>query len=132
MIQIKRAYEEPEIKDGHRVLVDHLWPRGISKEKLKCDAWVKEVAPSNSLRQWFNHEPAKWPEFQKRYFAELRRKPEVWKPLLKVAQSGDLTFVYGARDTKHNNAVALKLWLEKNRKQARTRTPGRRMQALTA
>jgi uncharacterized protein YeaO (DUF488 family) len=113
MIQVKRVYEAPQKSDGLRFLVDHLWPRGVKKEALQVERWVKLVSPSNELRSWFGHEPAKWKEFQRRYFAELDQQPEVWEPLLEAAREKDITLVFSARDTEHNNAVALKSYLEK-------------------
>lgn len=119
MIQVKRAYESVEKDDGLRFLVDHLWPRGVKKEALHAKAWLKEVSPSNRLRDWFGHEPEKWKEFQRRYFAELDAKPETWQPLVEAARHGDITLVFGARDIEHNNAVALKSYLEKHLKTAK-------------
>jgi uncharacterized protein YeaO (DUF488 family) len=108
VIRVKRAYEAPAAHDGTRFLVDHLWPRGLKKEKLKVKSWIKAVSPSNELRHWFGHDPAKWKEFQRRYFAELSQNPERWEPLLQAAQEGGVTLVFGARDEEHNNAIALK------------------------
>jgi uncharacterized protein YeaO (DUF488 family) len=116
MIQIKRAYDSPARNDGARFLVDHLWPRGLKKEELKAKLWIKEVSPSNQLRRWFGHEPDKWEEFQRRYFTELDQKPEAWRRLLEAARQGDITLVFGARDVEHNNAAALKAYLEKQLK----------------
>ncbi len=116
MIRLKRAYEKPAAVDGTRILVDHLWPRGLKKDLLKLKSWEKAVAPSNPLRKWFGHDPARWLEFQRRYFAELDEKPETWAALLSAARQGHLTLVFGARDTEHNNAVALKSYLEKQLK----------------
>src|SRR5262245_51112263 len=113
MIQIKRAYAAPGPKDGARYLVDALWPRGVKKSALHLQGWVKETAPSKSLRQWFAHDPSRWDEFQRRYVAELRKRPESWRPLLEEARKGTLTLVFGARDVEHNNAVALKSFLQK-------------------
>lgn len=113
MIKLKRAYDSPAPEDGTRFLVDRLWPRGVKKEDLKLDEWVKEVAPSDDLRRWFGHRPEKWDAFQQRYFAELDDKPEAWQPILQTAREGDITLVYSARETEHNNAVALKVYLEK-------------------
>ncbi|MDB6110945.1 MAG: hypothetical protein JWR69_2695 [Pedosphaera sp.] len=113
MIALQRAYDPAKQSAGPRFLVDHLWPRGLKKEALKVQSWVKAVSPSDELRNWFNHDPAKWREFQRRYFAELNRKAETWQPLLQAAQAEDITLVYGARDTEHNNAAALKAYLEK-------------------
>lgn len=122
MIGVKRVYEPSAAGDGTRFLVDHLWPRGLKKEELKVKSWIKAVSPSNELRHWFGHEPAKWKEFQRRYFAELDQKPESWQPLLEAAREGDISLVFSARDEEHNNAVALKSYLEKRLK---TKTPHR-------
>src|SRR5262249_19697977 len=107
-------------------LVDHLWPRGVKKEALRLESWVRAVAPSDRLRQWFGHDPAKWKEFQRRYFAELDQEPEAWQPLLQAARAGDITLVYSARDTDHNIAVALKAYLEK-KPRAKPRAPRRKL-----
>lgn len=112
MIQIKRVYEPPAKSDDARFLVERLWPRGMKKESLRMRAWLKEVAPSDALRRWFGHDPAKWGEFQRRYAAELKAKPAAWQPLLEAARQGDVTLLYSARDTEHNNAVVLKASLE--------------------
>jgi uncharacterized protein YeaO (DUF488 family) len=112
MIHLKRAYDEPASADGARYLVDRLWPRGVKKADLALADWVKEVAPSAELRQWFHHDPAKWPEFQRRYAAELQAQPGAWQRLLQAARNGDITLVFGARDTEHNDAVVLKAFLE--------------------
>ena len=112
MIKIKRAYDPPARGDGKRYLVDRLWVRGVRKEMLRLDDWLKDVAPSDALRRWFGHDPAKWDEFQRRYFAELDAHPDAWQPMLQAAQRGTVTLVYGARDTEHNNAVVLKAYLE--------------------
>lgn len=112
MIRLKRAYDEPEAADGRRFLVDRLWPRGVKKEKLQLEAWLKEVAPSDELRNWFGHDPERWAEFQQRYRAELDQKPESWQPLLAAAREGDVTLIFSARDRQYNNAVALKAYLE--------------------
>jgi uncharacterized protein YeaO (DUF488 family) len=112
-IRIKRAYEPPSPRDGARILVDRLWPRGISKEKLKLDAWMKEIAPSNELRKWYQHDEAKWAEFQKRYFKELRQQPELIAELRKRARGHTISLLYSAREQERNNAVALKIYLEK-------------------
>ncbi len=117
MIRVKRAYEAATNGDGRRFLVDHLWPRGVKKEALKVEDWIKAVSPSDGLRKWFGHEPAKWKEFQRRYSSELDEKTEIWEPLAEAARAGDITLVFGARDTEHNNAVALKDYLEKRLKQ---------------
>jgi uncharacterized protein YeaO (DUF488 family) len=116
MIHVKRVYEGAERSDGERFLVDGLWPRGLKKEEAKGKGWVRDVAPSGELRRWFGHEAAKWKEFQRRYFRELDKKEEAWRPLLESARKGDITLVFGAKDTEHNNAVALKSYLEKRGK----------------
>jgi uncharacterized protein YeaO (DUF488 family) len=113
VIRVKRVYDPPEPNDGSRVLVDHLWPRGVKKEDLHASAWLKQVAPSDPLRKWFGHERSKWDDFQRRYFRELNAKPAVWQPLLEAAKRGNLSLLFSARDTEHNNAVALKAFLEK-------------------
>jgi len=112
MIQTKRVYDLPSSSDGARFLVDRLWPRGMKKEALKVDAWLKDAAPSNELRKWSHHDPARWPEFRKRYAAELAAHPQAWKPLLERAVEGTITLLYSAHDDQRNNAVALKLFLE--------------------
>ncbi len=113
MIRVKRAYDLPASGDGARILVDRLWPRGIKKEELKIDAWLKEVAPSDELRKWFGHDPEKWEQFRQCYTAELKDKNEILEPIRKAAQGGTVTLVYSAKDTEHNQAVALKDYLEK-------------------
>ncbi len=112
-IAIKRVYEEPAASDGKRVLVDRLWPRGVSKDQAALDDWCKDVAPSDELRKWFGHDPEKWPEFRKRFRAELDANEEGWQPLLDMARKArKLTLLYGARDEAHNNAVVLKAYLD--------------------
>jgi uncharacterized protein YeaO (DUF488 family) len=111
MIRIKRVYDRPDPADGVRFLVERLWPRGIKKAALPMDGWLKEVAPSEELRRWFGHDPAKWEEFQRRYRDELERKPSAWKPILEAARRGDVTLLYSARDTEHNSAVVLQAYL---------------------
>jgi uncharacterized protein YeaO (DUF488 family) len=113
MIRVKRVYDSPEAGDGIRFLVERLWPRSMKKEELRMDGWLKEAAPSAELRRWFSHDPAKWDEFRRRYFAELEGKSEVLQPLQEAARHGSVTLLYSARDTEHNNAVALKQYLEK-------------------
>jgi uncharacterized protein YeaO (DUF488 family) len=112
-IPIKRAYEKPTPNDGYRVLIDGLWPRGIRKEEAGIDLWLKEVAPSGELRKWFAHDPEKWDEFRRCYFLELDKNPDVVKRLADMARRGKLTLVYGAKEERFNNAVALKEYLEK-------------------
>jgi uncharacterized protein YeaO (DUF488 family) len=114
MIQVKRAYDPPSPDDGSRFLVDRLWPRGVKKEDLPLEGWLKDVAPSNELRRWFGHDPHKWSEFQERYWGELEDKPEAWRPLLDALKQGEVTLIYSARDTEHNNALALKTYIEQH------------------
>lgn len=111
-IQLKRAYTPPAPQDGFRVLVDRLWPRGVSKNEAKLDLWLKDVAPSTSLRKWFAHDPSKWGEFRERYFLELQRNPEPIAQLDEHVRRGVVTLVYGAKDREHNHAVVLKAYLE--------------------
>jgi len=106
-IGIKRVYAEPETSDGFRILVDRLWPRGLTREKAKVDLWLKEVAPSNELRKWFAHDPAKWPEFQSRYMDELKSRSEQLELLREKAAKGPVTLLFAARDEQHNEAVIL-------------------------
>ncbi len=113
MIQTKRVYEEPGARDGKRFLVERLWPRGMKKEAVQLDAWLKEVAPSDTLRRWYHHDPDKWEEFRRRYKAELDKKPEAWQPIMEAARRGKVTLLYSARDTERNNAVALEEYLER-------------------
>jgi uncharacterized protein YeaO (DUF488 family) len=112
MLKIKRVYESAEASDGMRFLVERLWPRGIRKENLQMKAWLKEVAPSPSLRSWYAHDPGKWEQFQQRYRAELKSNPEAWQPILEESRRGDVTLLYSARDTEHNSALLLKSFLE--------------------
>jgi uncharacterized protein YeaO (DUF488 family) len=114
MIKIKRVYEESEISDGQRILVDRLWPRGARKDKAHIDAWLKDLAPSHDLRQWFAHDPDRWSGFQQRYLAELKHpeKTPVLEDLLSRARRGTVTLVYAAHDQERNNAVVLKNFLE--------------------
>jgi uncharacterized protein YeaO (DUF488 family) len=108
MIKIKRVYEKPAKEDGWRVLVDRLWPRGMTKEAAHLDAWMKDVAPSDALRKWFGHEPEKWTGFQRRYRSEVAKKNEMVAELKKMAKEhGTLTLIYGAKDEEHNEAVVL-------------------------
>jgi uncharacterized protein YeaO (DUF488 family) len=111
-IQTGRVYEPPAPEDGARLLVDRLWPRGVEKEKLQLTGWLKEVAPSDALRQWFDHDPARWAEFQSRYAAELEANPNAWEPILQAARGGRVTLLFAARDAEHSNAAALKAFLE--------------------
>ena len=109
MIKLKRIYEKSEESDGYRVLVDRLWPRGVSKEKAALDLWFKDIAPSTELRKWFAHDPEKWAEFQKRYKAEITANKEVFNELKKIIkQKKNVTILYGAKDEEHNEAVVIK------------------------
>ncbi|MDZ4857951.1 MAG: DUF488 domain-containing protein [Candidatus Hydrogenedentes bacterium] len=108
-IYIKRIYELPVREDGARVLVDRLWPRGVSKKKAKLDLWLKDIAPSTELRKWFGHDPDKWPEFKKRYRAELKEHTEAVAELKAIAKKyKNVTLLYGARDERHNEAIVIK------------------------
>jgi len=108
MIKIKRAYQSVEKEDGFRVLVDRMWPRGLSKEKAKIDLWLKDIAPSNDLRKWFAHDPKKWEEFQKRYKEELQTKNELIVKIKGLENDKEtITLIYSAKDDKHNNALVL-------------------------
>lgn len=112
-IALKRAYEPPAASDGRRILVDRIWPRGIAKAELRLDAWLKDLAPSNRLRTWFGHDPARWDAFKERYREEIARHEDALLPLVEMARAGQVTLVFGAKDTEHNNAVALKKELER-------------------
>ncbi len=111
-VALRRAYEAPAKSDGKRVLVDRLWPRGLTREKAAIDLWLKEVAPSNELRKWFGHDPEKWPEFGKRYRAELKGSPAL-NELRELSRQGDITLLYAARDRLHNEALVLKQILDR-------------------
>lgn len=110
-VRLKRAYDEPTAADNERILVDRLWPRGLTKAKAQIDVWLKDVAPSTDLRKWFGHDPAKWAEFQQRYRAELQGSPALAQ-LYALARQGDITLVYAARDQQHNEAVVLQELLQ--------------------
>ncbi len=112
MLQVKRIYEPPDESDGYRVLVERLWPRGVSKERAQLHLWLKEVAPSPQLRQWYAHDPAKWDEFQKQYWAELEQATAAVAQLRQLLKQGTLTLVYAARDEQRNSAIVLKAFLE--------------------
>ena len=112
-IRIKRVYEQPDKDDGVRILVDRLWPRGLTKEKAAVDLWLKEIAPSTELRKWFGHDPNKWRSFRRRYETEIRHNDDLIKLLKQKARKGTVTLVYGARDEEHNEALVLKQFLEK-------------------
>lgn len=112
MVKIKRVYEPYHKQDGRRVLVDRLWPRGLTKRKAHVDLWLKGISPSTELRKWFNHDPVKWPEFQKRYHAELKTNKASISALRDFLSDGSATIVYGAKDEEHNEAVVLQKYIE--------------------
>lgn len=114
MIKIKRIYDAPSGDDGSRILVDRLWPRGLSKEKAKVDLWLKEIAPSNELRKWYAHDPKKWTEFRKRYFKDLDMKGELVNQIVRKTKEGNITLLYSSKEEKINNAVALKEYIKEH------------------
>ena len=109
---MKRVYEPATKADGKRYLVDRVWPRGVKKDAVAIEAWLKELGPSTELRKWFGHEPKRWVQFKKRYFRELAGKRELWEPLLAASRKRTVTLVYSARDEEHNQAVAIREFLE--------------------
>lgn len=111
-LRVKRIYEPPESADGYRVLVDRIWPRGVSRQHANLDEWLKDIAPDSELRRWFNHRPDRWNEFQRRYRRQLARKQEMVEDLRARAKAGTMTLLYSARNTLHNQAVALKAYIE--------------------
>ncbi len=113
ILKIKRVYEQPDKNDGRRILVDRLWPRGLTKEKAKVDLWLKDIAPSTELRKWFGHDPKKWRSFRGRYQTELKHRGDQLKLIKSKTKAGTVTLVYGARDQAHNEAVVLKQFLER-------------------
>ena len=127
MLKLKRAYDVVSKTDGRRFLVERLWPRGLSKLNLQIDAWAKEAGPSTDLRKWFGHDPARWLRFRSRYFRELDTRPEAWQPILSAARRGAVTLVYSSHDTEHNNAVALRQYVQaKIRRRVGGRSVGER------
>lgn len=110
-INLKRAYEPPAKSDGERILVDRIWPRGVTKEALRLHSWAKELAPSTALRKWFGHDPEKWDEFRRRYFRELDKQPDAIEALAAECGEGPVTLIFAAKDLEHNQAVALKQYL---------------------
>ena len=112
MIKLKRVYDDHEEDDGYRILVDRLWPRGMSKANGKIDKWIKEVAPSGLLRKWYSHDESKWPEFKRQYFEELRNSEALILDIIEKQKNSTVTFLYAAKDEKYNNAVALKEYIQ--------------------
>jgi len=112
MIKIKRIYDPASSKDGKRILVDRLWPRGIRKDEARIDEWLKDIAPSNELRKWFSHDPSKWQEFKKRYEKELQNESDMLERIREMARTGVITLLFAAKDIEHNNAVVLEEILE--------------------
>ena len=119
MLKLKRAYDPVWRDDGMRFLVERLWPRGLSKSKLQLDAWLKDVGPTTRLRRWFSHDPDKWVQFRARYFRELDSRPESWQPILSATRRRTVTLVYSSHDEEHNNAVALKEYLQREMRRGR-------------
>jgi uncharacterized protein YeaO (DUF488 family) len=113
LFALKRAYDAADPADGARFLVERLWPRGVKKASLRADGWIKDAAPSTELRKWFHHDPEKWAEFRRRYFKELESRRAAWQRLLDAARRGRVTLIYSSHDSEHNNAVALKEFLER-------------------
>ena len=113
IISVKRIYSAPEDSDGVRILVDRIWPRGMKKATAKIDAWMKDIAPSTELRKWYGHDPKKWKEFRKRYFAELKAKSQLLDQLREQIGEGPATLLYSTKETELNNAMALREYLER-------------------
>lgn len=131
-LQVKRVYDPPDRNDGTRVLVDRIWPRGLSKETAALDEWLRECAPSDDLRKWFGHDKAKWAQFKRKYFAELKDKGDMLEPLRKRAKTRRVTLLFGAADTERNNAVALMEFLTRTKPDApRAKNERRASQAKT-
>ena len=112
MLKIKRVYDPPSPNDGKRILIDRLWPRGLKKEDAKVDDWIKEVAPSTELRTWYGHDPKKWSEFKRRFFSELQRRQDLVEGIVSASRKGTVTLLFGSREERFNNAVALKEFVE--------------------
>ena len=111
-IVLKRAYDKPAPEDGYRVLVDRIWPRGVTKDNVKLNRWIKEVAPSDALRKWFHKDPSRWGEFRRRYLSELKNNREELRRLAKLSKSERITLIFSASDKEHNNAVIVKQYLK--------------------
>ena len=120
MIRLKRVYDPVADDDGTRFLVERLWPRGIKKSDLQMQAWLKHVAPSSGLRRWFSHDPKKWSDFRERYFRELRSNVRALEPIVAAAKQGTVTLLYSSRDSEHNNAVALRDYIEGQSRKSRS------------
>jgi uncharacterized protein YeaO (DUF488 family) len=131
MLKLKRAYEPASKDDGKRYLVERLWPRGLSKKALHLDAWLKDVAPTTELRQWFGHDPEKWARFRARYFRELDVHPESWRPILAAARGRAVTLVYSSHDQEHNNAVALREYLQGKQRRRQPPSTAQRLPVST-
>jgi uncharacterized protein YeaO (DUF488 family) len=116
-IEIMRIYDEPSKEDGKRILVDRLWPRGISKERAKIELWAKDIAPSHELRKWFSHDPEKWMEFREKYFSELDSIPDVLIPIYELIRNNTVTFIFSSKETRFNNAAALKEYFDQKNKE---------------
>jgi uncharacterized protein YeaO (DUF488 family) len=123
--RIKRVYEESQPEDGKRFLIDRLWPRGIPKKALSSVIWLRDVAPSADLRKWFQHDPDKWPEFQKRYRLELKKNASAWAPLLEAVRESDVTLLFASRNTENNQAIVLEKFLDEKARSGRPRKPSR-------
>jgi len=121
MIKIKRIYDPPAEHDGFRILVDRLWPRGLTKEKAKVDLWLKEIAPSDQLRKWYTHDPKKWAEFKKKYSSELDQKTDLIDQIVKKTKEGDLTFLFSSKEEKLNNPLALREYIETKGRRGRNK-----------
>ena len=126
MIRIKRVYEPRTRGDGRRILVERLWPRGMRKEALHLDAWLRDVAPTTTLRKWFDHRVERWEEFQRRYRRELNRSRNAWSPILQASRRGAVTLLYSAHDPEHNGALVLREYLRKRTRASPSRGKGRR------
>lgn len=124
MIRVKRTYDPAARGDGRRILVERLWPRGMTKEALAADAWMKEVAPSTNLRTWFGHRTQRWEEFRRRYREELDTNPTAWEPILEAGRRGTVTLLYSARDTLHNGALVLRDYLAEREAELSSRESG--------
>ncbi|MGA7241301.1 MAG: DUF488 family protein [Bryobacteraceae bacterium] len=129
MVKLKRVYEPEAPEDGVRYLIERLWPRGVKKTSLQIDGWLKEAGPSTELRKWFNHDPEKWKEFRRRYFSELNRTPDVWAPIREAAAKGAVTLLYSSHDAEHNNAVALKEYIDRKTRSRADAAGGRKRKA---